>query len=60
MPDSEGLSSDRSLALESVESVSASEVSCVDSELSNEDSESSFALVGIVVGGARFHLRRMV
>jgi hypothetical protein len=53
-------SSGRSLVLEFADSVSASEVSCAESELSNEESESSFALVGIVVGGARFHLRRMV
>jgi hypothetical protein len=53
-------SSDCSLGLEFVESVSVSEESCAESELSNEDSESSFALVGMAVGGARFHLRRMV
>jgi hypothetical protein len=46
--------------LEFVVSDSASDVSSAESELSNEDSELSSTLVGSVVGGARFHLRKTV
>lgn len=46
--------------LEFVVSNSASEVSSVESELSNEDSELPSMPVGSVWGGARFHLRKMV
>ena len=46
--------------LQFVVSVSASGVSFAESELSNEDSESPSALVGTVVGRARFHVCKMV
>lgn len=46
--------------LESVVCDSASEVSSVESELSNEDSESPHMPVGSVGGEVRFHLRKMV
>jgi chromosomal replication initiation ATPase DnaA len=45
--------------LEFVVSDSASEVSSAESELSNEDSELPFTLVGSV-GEGRFHLRKTV
>jgi hypothetical protein len=56
---SEASPSGRSLLSEFIISVSASELSFAESELSNEDSESLPALVGSVVGGTRFHLRKM-
>jgi hypothetical protein len=58
--DSEVPSWGRSFVLQSVVSVSASEVSCAESELSNEDSESASVPVGSAVGGVCFHLRKMV